>query len=787
MEERANRSGVPHAVRINVMDHHHLFDVGGAKLSRLEDLRLIKGEGCYAADWGLPNQAHAAFLRADRAHAKILSINVDAARKAKGVLGVYTGADAVAAGYVKPLSMLTFAGKDGKKANLPNRAVLAHERVRFVGETVAMVVAETALQAQDAAELIEVEYEELPVIVDPRATLEAGAPQLHDNVPGNLAFEQEAGDAAAVAAAFAKATHITKLKLDCTRVAPSPMEPRACLVGYEAGSGAYTIHVPVQGINMMRMQIAAYTGVPDDKLDIKARDVGGGFGQRSIAYTEYVALMIAAKALNRPVKWVSSRSEGFQSDSHGRANYIYAEMALDRDGTFLAMKLDWIADLGAYLHPAGPVSPMRNPVTCLNGVYKTQALFGRWRVALTNTVPVSAYRGAARPEIAYTIERLVDESAAQMNIDPAEIRRRNFIPTDAFPYKTPTGSVYDIADFPGVFDKALKLADVAGFAKRRTESEKRGLLRGLGFATVIENSGAGMFPKDEVLLEVAADGRLTAYSISHSQGQGHETTFAQIIGDALGIPAERVTLRQGIGEKGLIGNHTGGSRTIVGAGTVCHIAAKKLIEHATPLAAEQLGVEPSQVAYAHGEFKSTASDKKITLGELAAKKPLSVTGEGKFGSTYPNGCHVAEVEIDPQTGFTDVVSYVTVDDCGVVINHAIVEGQMHGAVAQGWGQIFGENVIYDPETGQLLTGSFADYAMPKAGWIKDITIAEHTTFGTISPLGVKGMGESGCTASLATLTNAVMNALRPLGVPPLDMPLTAHKLWQAISAAKKGK
>ncbi|MFZ9364039.1 MAG: xanthine dehydrogenase family protein molybdopterin-binding subunit, partial [Arenimonas sp.] len=614
--------------------------------------------------------------------------------------------------------------------------------------------------------------------------LAAGAPQLHDNVPGNLAFEQEAGDAAAVEAAFAKAAHVTKLRLDVTRVAPNPMEPRACSVGYDATSGVYTVHSPVQGINMMRMQLAAYTGVPEEKINVEARDVGGGFGQRSIGYPEYCALMLAAKALKRPVKWVSSRSEGFLSDSHGRANYIDGELALDKDGNFLAMRIDWIADLGAYLHPAGPVSPMRNPVTCLNGVYKTPALFGRWRVALTNTAPVSAYRGAARPEIAFAIERLVDESAAQMKIDPAEIRRRNFIPTNAFPYKTPTGSVYDIGDFHGVLDKALKLADIAGFAKRRAESEKRGLLRGLGFATVIENSGAGMFPKDEVLLEVSADGRLTAYSISHSQGQGHETTFAQIIGDAMGIPAERVTLRQGVGEKGLIGNHTGGSRTIVGAGTVCHIAAKKLIEHATPLAAEQLGVEPSQVAYAQGEFKSTASNRKITLGELAAKKPLSVTGEGKFGSTFPNGCHVAEVEIDPQTGFTEVVSYVTVDDCGVVINHTIVEGQMHGAVAQGWGQIFGENVVYDTETGQLLTGSFADYAMPKAGWIKDITIAEHTTFGTISPLGVKGMGESGCTASLATLTNAVMNALRPLGVPPLDMPLTAHKLWQAISAAK---
>ena len=768
------------------MDHHHLFEVGGAHISRLEDLRLIKGEGCYAADWSLPNQAHAAFLRADRAHAKIVSINVDAARKAKGVLGVYTGADAVSAGYVKPLSMLTFAGKDGKKANLPERPVLAHGKVRFVGDLVALVVAETALQAQDAAELIEVEYAELPVVVAPEAALAAGAPQLHDNVPGNLSFEQEAGDAAAVAAAFAKAAHITKLKLDCTRVAPSPMELRACLIGYDAFSGSYTVHVPVQGVNMMRMQLVAYTGVPEEKLKVVARDVGGGFGQRSIAYPEYCALMIAAKALNRPVKWVSSRSEAFQSDSHGRANYITGELALDKDGTFLAMKLDWIADLGAYLHPAGPVSPLRNPVTCLNGVYKTPALFGRWRVVLTNTVPVSAYRGAARPEIAYTIERLVDESAAQMNIDPAEIRRRNFIPPAAFPYKTPTGSVYDIADFPGVLEKALKLADVQGFAKRRAESEKRGMLRGLGMSTVIENTGAGIFPKDEVLLEVAADGKVTAYSIAHSQGQSHETTFAQIIGDALGIPAERVHLRQGIMEKGLIGNHTGGSRTIVGAGTVCHIAAKKLIEVATPLAAEQLGVEPSQVAYAKGEFQSKESSKKITLGELAAKKPLSVTGEGKFGSTFPNGCHIAELEIDPQTGVTQMKSYVTVDDCGTVINHTVVEGQMHGAVAQGWGQIFGENVVYDRESGQLLTGSFMDYAMPKAGWIDDIKIAEHTTFGTISPLGVKGMGESGCTASLAALTNAVMNALRPLGVPPLDMPLTAHKLWQAITAAKKG-
>lgn len=774
------------------MDQHHaehhqaLFTIGGAKVSRFEDLRLIKGEGRYSADWDLPNQTYACFLRSDRAHAKILSMNTDAARSAPGVLAVYTGADAVAAGHVRPLNLLTFPGKDGMKGRFPDRPTLADGTVRFVGDLVALVVATSALLAQDAIELIEVEYEDLPMVIDPALALAPGAPQLHDSVPDNLVFEQEVGDAAAVEAAFASAAHITRLQLDCTRVAPNPMEPRACLVDYNVASGAFTVHVPVQGVNMMRTQLAAYTGVAEDKITIETRDVGGGFGQRSIAYSEYCSLMMAAQALGRPVKWVSTRSEGFLADSHGRANYVFGEMALDRDGHFLAMRLDWIADMGAYLHPGGPVSPMRNPVTCLNGVYKTQNLFGRWRVTLTNTTPVSAYRGAARPEIAFVIERLVDESAAQMKIDPAEIRRRNFIPSTAFPYKTPTGSVYDIADFPAVLEKALKLADVDGFRAREETAAAKGLIRGLGMATVIENSGAGMYPKDEVQLEVASDGVITAFTVAHSQGQGHETTFAQIIGDALGIPAERIRLRQGAPERVLIGNHTGGSRTMVGAGTVGHLAAKKLIEIAIPLAAERLGVEPSQVTYAHGEFKSNASDRVVTLGQLADKQTLTAKGEGKFGSTYPNGCHIAEIEIDPDTGVTSLVQYVTVDDCGKVINHAIVEGQMHGAVAQGWGQIFGEKMIYDPNSGQLLTGSFMDYPMPKAGWIKEMTIAEHTTIGTVSPIGVKGMGESGCTASLSALTNAVMNALRPLGVPPMDMPLTANKVWQAIAAAKKG-
>ena len=763
---------------------HHLLEVEGVRVSRREDLRLVTGAGKYASDWSLPGQIHAHFLRSDRAHATIVSINTEPALKHPGVVRVFTGDDAVAAGYIKPMTMLTFKGKDGMQIRLPERPVLAHGRVRCIGDALAMVVAETALIAQDAAELIEVEYEELPVVIDPEDALAPGAPQLHDNVPGNLPFEFEAGDRAATEAAFAKAAHITKLKLEVTRVAPNPMETRACLVAYDAREEMYTVHVHVQGVNMMRKQLAAYSGVPEEKFRIMARDVGGAFGQRSLGYPEYCAQMLAAKELGRPVKWVSSRSEGFATDSHGRANFVTGELALDRDGKFLGMRLDWIADMGAYLTPTGPVSHLRNPSTCMTGVYLIPALYGRWRTVLTNTNPIAAYRGAGRPDIAYVVERLVSQAAAETGVDAAELRRRNFIPPHAFPYKTPTGSTYENADLPGVLEKALKLGDWSGFAQRRRQSEKVGKLRGIGISTVIENTGAGLFPKDTVAIDVAADGAVTVYSVSHSQGQGHETSFAMIVAETLGVAFERVRLRQGDEDRPLFGNHTGGSRSAVGAGSACHLAAKKLIEEGRALAALELGVEPSQVEYANGGFRSGESQRTVGLGDLAKAKVFSVTAEGSFGSTFPNGCHIAEVEIDPATGVTEIVSYVTVDDCGRVINHAIVEGQMHGGVVQGAGQVFGEHVLYDRNTGQLMTGSFADYYMPRAGLVRGITMEEHPTPSKVSPLGIKGMGESGCTASLAALTNAVIDALRPLGVQHLDMPLTASKVWQAIQAAK---
>jgi carbon-monoxide dehydrogenase large subunit len=605
-------------------------------------------------------------------------------------------------------------------------------------------------------------------------------------VPDNTPFEYEAGDKAAADAAFAKAAHVTKLKMESTRVVPNPMEPRACLVSYDAAQDSYLVHVCIQGVNMMKRQLSAYTRVPEDKLRVVARDVGGGFGQRSTGYAEYCALMIASKALGKPVKWVSSRTEGFLSDTHGRGNVIEGELALDTEGRFLAMRFNWLADMGAYLSPAGPVSHIRNPATCLTGVYRIPALYGYWRLAVTNTAPIAAYRGAGRPDIAYAIERLVSNAAAEMNIDPAELRRRNFIPPEAFPYKTPTGTTYDNADLPAVLEKALATADWKGYAKRRAATENKGKLRGIGIATVIENTGAGMYPKDEVEIRVGADGAVTAYSVAKSQGQGHETTFAMMVGKALQIPPERVRVDQSGSEMPLIGNHTGGSRSMVGAGTVCHIAGEKLIEAGKSIAAEALGVEPSQVSYGQGEFSAPESGATLTLADVARRKPLKARGEGTFGTTYPNGCHIAEVEIDPDTGVTEIVSYITVDDCGVVVNHAIVEGQMHGAVAQGAGQVFGEHAVYDRETGQLVTASFSDYYMPRAGLLPEIRMQEHVTASRVNPLGIKGMGESGCTASLPALVNAVLDAVRPLGIQHLDMPLTPAKMWSAIAQKRQG-
>jgi carbon-monoxide dehydrogenase large subunit len=767
----------------NTVDTHASHHPHG---ERVEDFRLITGAGKYAADWNAPGQLYGYFLRADRAHAQIVALNAARALDYPGVKHVFTGADAISAGYTRAPHALTFPGRNGMKARAPDRPALAHGKVRFVGEALALVVAESAAQAQDAAELIEIEYRDLPCVVRPEEALADGAPQFHDNVPGNLAFESETGNAQDVDAALARAAHVTRLKLEVSRVAPSPMEPRACLVAYDAANGNYSFKVCMQGTTTLRKQLSSWTKVPEEKLKFEAHDVGGGFGQRTLAYPEYCALMIAAKTSGKPVKWISSRMEGFLADSHGRGNIISGALALDRDGIFLAMRLDWVNDMGAYLSP-GAMGHIRNTTTCMTGVYRIPALHGTYRVALTNTTPVAAYRGAGRPDIAYVVERLVSQAAAELNIDPAELRRRNFIPPEAFPYRTPTGSVYENADLPGMLEKALKLADWHGFPERRKQSAAAGKLRGVGISTVIENTGAGNAPKDEIELQLDASGSITVYTVSKAQGHGHETTLAMIVADALGVARSQVKVVQCAYDTPLEGNHTGGSRTTVGAGSVCFLAAQKLIEHGKALAALELKLEPSQIVYADGEFRSTESKRSVKLAELAKEKSVSVIAEGKFGSTFPNGCHIAEVEIEPETGATNIVSYCAVDDCGTVINHAIVEGQLHGGVVQGAGQVFGEHVVYQRETGQPLSASFMDYIMPRAGLLPGLRGEEHPTPSKVSPLGVKGMGESGCTASLPVLANAVIDALRPLGIQHLDMPLTPSKLWHALQAAQQRK
>ena len=756
--------------------HHHG--------NRVEDLRLITGNGKYASDWNAPGQLYGAFVRSDRAHATIAALNTAPALAHPGVKLVLTGEDAVREGYTKCPNALNFPGRNGMKARVLDRPALAHGKVRFVGEAIALVVATSAAAATDAAELVEIDYRELPPLVNADDALAPGAPQLDEAAPGNLIFECDVGDEQAVAAAIKGAAHVTKLRIESTRVTPSPMEPRACLVRYSAESDEYFFNVCSQGTTTLGKMISACTKIPENKLVFEVRDVGGAFGQRTPSYPEYLALMMASKATGNAVKWISTRVEGFLSDNHGRNNIINGQLALDRDGKFIAMRLDWINDMGAYLAP-GAMGHIRNATTCMPGVYHIPALYATYRVPLTNTTPVGAYRGAGRPDIAYAVERLVDLAATELSLNATELRRRNFIPPAAFPYKTAIGSTYENADLPGLLDQALKLADWQGFAARRAKSAAAGKLRGMGISTVIEPTGAGNARADQIELHLDASGAITVYTVAKTQGHGHETTMAMIVSDALGIPMKDVKVVQCPPRTKLEGNHTGGSRTMVGAGSACYLAAQKLIEEGKALAALELKLEPSQIHYAHGEFRSNESTRTVKLADLAKSKPLTLIAEGKFGSTYPNGCHISEVEVDMETGMPQIVSYCAVDDCGVVINHAIVEGQLHGGVVQGAGQVFGEHIIYDRETGQPLTASFMDYTMPRASLLRELRGEEHPTTSKVSPLGVKGMGESGCTASIPSLVSAVLDALRPFGISKLDMPLTPAKLWHAMQPVKQ--
>ena len=758
---------------------------GGA---RQEDARLVAGQGRYTSDCNLPGQLHAVFLRADRAHADIVRLDPAPALALPGVRVVLTGDDIRAAGYKSLPNNVAYSGRNGQALAKPHHPVLAIDRVRFVGEPVAMIVADTQAIAEDARDQVEIEYRDLPAVTGFDEAVAPSAPQLHADVPGNLAFEYESGDEQAVAAAFARAKYTSKLTMNSQRLVGNMLEPRACLVAHDPASGRYTFHVPLQGVGGMRAQLAHVSGVERGKIDIATQDVGGSFGVRGPAYPEYFATMLAARKLGRPVKWVGTRAESFMSDFQGRALSLTGELAMDADGRFLAIRFEDRADLGAYGAAFGAFIATRNLTLTMGGVYRVPALYARSRLAFTNTAPVSAYRGAGRPDIAYAVERLVDYAAHEHGFDPIELRRRNFVPPESMPYQTANGTTYDSGNFKAVMEDALKRADWKGFRKRRAQAQRAGRLRGIGIATYLEAGGGGAAPKDQVAASFGADGTLTLYAVTHSSGQGHETVFPQIVAEALGTDTSRIRFHPRPPSAELVGNGTGGSRGVLGTGSAFRVLGDKLIEIARPHAASRLGAPESELRYAGGQFR--AGRRAIGFFELAralggAKPhPLDTTAEGNWGTSYPNGCHIAEVEIDPETGLAGIARYTAVDDLGRVINHILVEGQVHGGVLQGAGQVFGEHAVYEPGTGQLLTGSFMDYVMPKAGWIRDMAVHDHPVPTPTNALGAKGVGESGCSGSLPALANATIDALRPLGITHLDMPYTPARVWAAIRSAR---
>jgi len=752
---------------------------------RLEDARMLTGRGRYASDWQLPGQAHGHFVRSDRAHAEILGIDKDQALKMPGVIAVLTSEDMAD---LKPFpAAAPMKGRGGAEQLLPRRTALAAGRVRYVGDPVALVVAETAAQAQDAAEAVVVDYRELPAVVDARAAMAPGAPHLHENIPGNLLLDFVGGEEAATNAAFARAAKVVKLTSYHTRVVGNPMEPRAATGVYDRDKDLWLLYATTQGATGMRGQMASVLGVPPEKVRVVAEEVGGGFGVRFNIYPEYAALLVAARKLGRPVKWVGTRSEVFVADEQARDIVHTGEMALDASGRILGMRFDFVSNIGAYLAFTGSFVNTVNLVNVASGVYDVRAVHVQAKLVLTNTVPTAAYRGAGRPVSSYAIERLVDQAAFELGMDPAEFRRRNLVPKEKFPYKIVTGFEYDVGDFEGVLDKALKAADWHGFERRRQQSKIRGKLRGRGISTYIESSGAGGFaPYDQARIDWDEDGGLTLRAASHSHGQGHHTTYAQIVSGVLGVPMESIRLRTADPNMHMVGNPTGGSRSLLGIGSVMLWAAQEMVKKGTALAADELEAAQQDIEFADGRYRIKGTDRSVDIRDLARKHPGSLDidlKDKKVLATFPNGCHICEVEIDPETGEVEIVRYVACDDAGTIVNHQIVEGQMQGGITQGAGHVLGEQAVYD-EGGQLLTGSFMDYPMPRAVLVNNLTVLDHPVPTKTNPLGAKGVGEAGVTGSMPCVMNAVMDALRQGGVKHFDMPASAHRVWKALQAAR---
>jgi len=780
----------------------------GTPLRRKEDLRFLTGQGRYTDDFNRPGQLWAYILRSSHAHATLGAIDSAVALAAPGVVAVYTGADLAAAGIGGLPCGWGITDKHGKPMTEPVHPVLAQGKVRHVGDPVAVVIAETREQAKDASELLEIEYGALPAVVDAIAAIEPGAPLVFAEAAQNTCYEWEIGDQGAVDAAFAHAAHIAKLDLVNNRLVPNAMEPRAALGDYDAGTGDYTLYTTSQNPHVIRLLMGAYVlHLPEHKLRVVAPDVGGGFGSKIYHYAEEAIVTWASAQLKRPVKWTAERSESFLSDAQGRDHVTHVELALDENAKFLALRVSTVANLGAYLSTFAPAIPTILYATLLAGTYLTPAIHCAVRAVFTNTVPVDAYRGAGRPEATYVVERIVDVAARQLGIDPAELRRRNFIPKDAYPYQTPVALQYDSGDYFTTLDMALEAADYAGFEERRKSSAAKGKLRGIGIATYIEACGiapskvagalgarAGLYEAAEV--RVHPTGSVTVFTGSHSHGQGHETTFAQLVASGLGIPVENVDVVHGDTAKIPFGMGTYGSRSLAVGGSAIVKALDKVIAKGRKIAAHLLEAAEADITFEDGQFKVAGTDRAKSFGEIALTAyvphnyPIEELEPGLDETafydpknfTYPAGAHIAEIEIDRDTGVVRVLRFTASDDFGRIINPMIVEGQVHGGLAQGIGQALFENAVYDKESGQLLTGSFMDYCMPRADDLPSFEVSHHVTLCTHNPLGVKGCGEAGAIGSPAAIMNAVADALAPLGLGPVDMPATPEKLWRLIQS-----
>ncbi len=781
----------------------------GAAPRRKEDFRFVTGRGNYVADIVRPGMAFGAFLRSVHAHAEIVAVDVAAARAMPGVRGVYTGADMAADGVGGLPVGWGIVGRDGLPMKEPPHPALAVGKVRYVGDAVAFVVADTVEQARAAVEAIAVDYRPLPAVVDMAAALQPGSPLVFDDVPGNLCCDWELGDAVAVERAFAAAAHVARLKLVNNRLIGNPMEPRAAIGEYNAGTGQYTLWTTSQFPHVVRLLMGEFVlHIPQHRLRVVAPDVGGGFGVKQFHYAEEAVVTWAAGKLACPVKWVCERSEGFVSDAHGRDHVTEAALALDAEGRFLGMKVETLANMGGYLSTFGPNIPTNLYAPLLSGVYTTPAIHCSVKVVFTNTVPVDAYRGAGRPEATFVVERLVDVAAIEMGIDKAEIRRRNMIPAEAYPYQTPVLVEYDSGNPRACLDRVVELADVAGFPARREASARAGKYRGLGFSTYVEACGlapsrlAGQLGARGGLYESATvrvhpTGQVTVLIGTHNHGQGHETTFAQIVSDKLGVPFDQVDIVFGDTDKVQFGMGTYGSRSLVVGGAALSKASDKVILKARKIAAHLLEAAEQDIVYENGKASVTGTDRGKTFAEIAGAAyvphnyPLETLEPGleeqayydPVNFTYPGGAHVAEVEIDPDTGVVTLAAYTAVDDVGTVINPMIVEGQIHGGIVQGVGQALFEHGVYDPESGQLLSGSFMDYCMPRADDLPKMTTTTHSTQCTHTPMGVKGCGECGTIGSPAAVINAVVDALAPLGVKHVDMPASPGRIWHLIRAA----